>query len=665
MVLYNLGKSIFSLCLILLDRQNGNNDECKTLTKIPIQNTTIFFEKNGVVNYSMIVFDSGSKQILLAATDHIFRLKLLNLELSEEAKWPPTNDVVQTCSASDKSEGGCRNHINSLHIVGDKVFACGTYAHNPKCSWRKFKNISAIDSTISGYQRTSFKSQNSVTSLIVDGNYYVGTSLDALGINSGILRINEEDKLSNMETELEKSWLWEPDFVSSFHSTAFVYFFFNEKGTDDSAFQEDKYPRIARVCKGDRGSTAYRVRSTWLTFQKARLLCSLGSTEPFHFNHLQSIVHIPDKNLFYGLFTTSDAALGGSAVCIFNMNDASKTFDGPFSILQERSCKRTRHQESDMSSYHCKQPGLSEERKKDPPRSLKYQLMANPFKPNPSFPVLVSKFDMFDHMAVMFVQTRESGSVTVVFLVTNEGLVSKLRIFPESKTQDNFCILYIYHLFPEGSKSRVLTMKYLDETKSLYFGTSDKLLQVDVASCDRFKSEESCLSSDPHCGWHKVEKRCVSAPKNDIKDPNWSQSALKCPAFSLVQVEKPIDTESSDGDTKSKLSNGTEVTTVPGEPVNGGWSKWSNWQKCERKSSRSSKKRTKRRVRGKCLFRERKCDNPKPVGAGAPCEGLRIQIGGSGGRSGESSVYTDCISIINVVSFTLIFYLKIFSISPL
>ncbi len=91
------------------------------------------------------------------------------------------------------------------------------------------------------------------------------------------------------------------------------------------------YSRVARVCKNDRGGPR-KFKAKWTSYLKSRLNCSVPGEMPFHFNEIQStsskMVQLPDGDrLVYGVFTTPDNAIAGSAVCAFRLTDVSKSFD--------------------------------------------------------------------------------------------------------------------------------------------------------------------------------------------------------------------------------------------------------------------------------------------------------------------------------------------------
>ena len=97
------------------------------------------------------------------------------------------------------------------------------------------------------------------------------------------------------------------------------------------------FSRIARVCKSDQGGP-HKFRSKWTSYLKSRLNCSVPGETPFHFDDIQATTNfIQDgsEQVVYGVFTTPDNAIAGSAICAFKLSDISSAFEeGPFKNQQ-------------------------------------------------------------------------------------------------------------------------------------------------------------------------------------------------------------------------------------------------------------------------------------------------------------------------------------------
>lgn len=137
------------------------------------------------------------------------------------------------------------------------------------------------------------------------------------------------------------------------------------------------------MCKNDKGATQHRFSHHWTTFLKARLNCSLPGEFPFYFDEIRKFsklfckalialksgynewfqelfMTLPNfllflfllffffkestsdivegtyghrnERLIYGVFTTPENSIYGSAVCAFRMQDVLDSFDGPFRV---------------------------------------------------------------------------------------------------------------------------------------------------------------------------------------------------------------------------------------------------------------------------------------------------------------------------------------------
>ena len=101
-------------------------------------------------------------------------------------------------------------------------------------------------------------------------------------------------------------WLNSPEFVGSFETDHFVYFFFREVAVEHMNCGKAVYSRVARLCKSDLGGGQLMLKDTWTTFLKARLNCSLPGDYPFHYDYIQSVVYVEEERLFYATFTTDE-----------------------------------------------------------------------------------------------------------------------------------------------------------------------------------------------------------------------------------------------------------------------------------------------------------------------------------------------------------------------
>lgn len=60
----------------------------------------------------------------------------------------------------------------------------------------------------------------------------------------------------------------------------------------EDTFGQVVFPRVARVCKNDRGGSQRVLEKQWTSFLKARLNCSIPGDSHFYFNILQAVTNV-------------------------------------------------------------------------------------------------------------------------------------------------------------------------------------------------------------------------------------------------------------------------------------------------------------------------------------------------------------------------------------
>ncbi len=243
--------------------------------------------------------------------------------------WPATSEAVRRCSARGTPRWECENYIAVLlpnHANGG-FLACGTNAQAPLC--RYFKDAAALIDyeEVNGVTRCPFLPDQKSTALFVNGTLFSATIAD-LTARSALFSTSVRGRILMKSPRWDSSWLKLPDFVASFEMGDWIVLFFRERGVESGNADETVYSRVAKVCKNDNGGewiSAHR----WTTFQKARLNCSFGGALPFYFHHLRDVVaaDVKDDVVFYGLFTTGDHEIPGSAVCSFRLSAIRNIFD--------------------------------------------------------------------------------------------------------------------------------------------------------------------------------------------------------------------------------------------------------------------------------------------------------------------------------------------------
>ena len=73
----------------------------------------------------------------------------------------------------------------------DRIFACGTHAFNPKCSWRNIQEIGRIIKAVDGRAKCPYSPHSNVTAMMtgVNGDYYISTPIDFSSNDPAIYRM--------------------------------------------------------------------------------------------------------------------------------------------------------------------------------------------------------------------------------------------------------------------------------------------------------------------------------------------------------------------------------------------------------------------------------------------------------------------------------------------
>ncbi|KAK4320514.1 hypothetical protein Pmani_008631 [Petrolisthes manimaculis] len=536
------------------------------------------FSLTGVKNYTQLVFDPTSYQVVVGARDRVFRLSLVGLQLLETSDWAANKSTVEMCSLKGQSHAACHNFVRVMHIYRDRLLVCGTNAFNPLCTWRRLSDINHIEGWERGLTRCPYDPFVPLTSLLTsEGSLYLGSSLDFSGMDSAFIRsLGPGVTLRTHKYDLK--WLSSPKFVKSFEAAGFVYFIFRENAVEYLNCGKRVSSRIGRVCKGDEGGTRV-LRSYWTTFLKAQLSCSVPGNVPFHYDYIQDLTFLPKEQVLYGVFSTADNGLMGSAVCLFNMTAVNASFDGPFKYQSDPS-SAWEPVTADNNHFRChksagggRQASLAAD---------KFQLMDQPVIPQTPHPLFLLPSNRLSHMAVDVVGTRQSGSVHIVFVADSGGTVRKLSVVPGPP--QIVCLLEVLHPFPHNTSATIHTLKLLKDTNSLYLGTDSEVVRLPVHRCDRYRTRASCLAArDPYCGWDEGRLQCSPPPGRNPFVPTWIQGVIDCP-----RQEDPVD---------------------------GGWSGWSSWAPCVQMGSSDS-----------CQCRHRSCGSPRPARGGAQCVGPNTEV---------------------------------------
>ncbi|XP_055944138.1 semaphorin-5B-like [Argiope bruennichi] len=566
-------------CLLLLGLlfKSGFADP-KLITREDLRTGIDVFTQSNVKSFGQLLFDIQRYQLIVGSRNYLFRLSLEGLKKLEESYWPANADNIHVCLLKGKSEEDCMNYIKVLVSHGNKLFACGTNAFMPECSWRLIDALNNIE-WVPGEAKCPYNPYANSTALITSkGDYYIASTIDFSGRDPVIFKVMGKQPLLRT-VQFDPKWLSDANFVASYEIDNFTYYFFREAAVEYINCGKVIYSRVARICKNDQGGQ-FLLKDKFTTFLKARLNCSIPGNYPFYYNEIQSVHYIEREEIFYATFTTPVNSIYGTAICAYNMTAIKNSFNGAFKY-QEKPNYAWERQTSPHRHFQCEVPKKTAEHVLD---SEKYQLMNEAVQPMTSHPILRLELERFSHIVVDTVQTKEHDSVHVMFVASVEGIIRKLVILPDTKET---CLIEKIQVFPEGSTDTIKVMKLLKDTNSLYIGTEESVLRIPVQRCEKKLSRSECLSSmDPYCGWDIYKLACIAAPHRNPLSAFWHQEKIACPK---------TDT-----------------------PVDGGWSAWTSWHECSQIGHGATGDR--------CKCQKRFCNNPTPANGGKECEGTSVHV---------------------------------------
>ena len=301
------------------------------------------------------------------------------------------------------------------------------------------------------------------------------------------------------------------------------------------------YSRIARVCKNDKGGP-HKWQNKWTTYIKTRLNCSVGGDFPFYFNEIQgtssTIIDTQDGDkIIYGVFTTPENSMAGSAVCAFRLSDIEKSFNGQFKsqansnanwlpvrdtnlpegTTRPGSCQADSTQLSESHLNFIKSHSLMDEAVNDiytsplyVKTSLNERLTNIAVDPNVRTPADDKTYD------VMYVGTTKGKVLKVVNVETGYDInerssrrkpvvIEEMQVFPYHVPVANVQVLQ-----PKNSNYKKLIVLSDHEVKALPLHWCNA---AQVQSC------KACVAlQDPHCAWNLNLGKCVDSTQFNNTD---------------------------------------------------------------------------------------------------------------------------------------------------
>ncbi|KAB5517711.1 hypothetical protein PHYPO_G00170360 [Pangasianodon hypophthalmus] len=476
-----------------------------------------------VYNTTTLLLSDDEETLFVGARDAVLSLNISkagSLQLSKKIDWSPTENDLRDCTMKGTTETDCPNFVRVLQVLNSThMFACGTFAFSPRCSYISSEQFSLAASpsgkTEEGRGRCPYNPYHKNTAITVGGELYTATVADYRGNRPVISRHLSEGDHVDMKLDDTAGWLEDPTFISSTYipSEEKVYFFFSEMGREYDFIDKFTVSRVAQVCTSDVGGQR-TLQRRWTTFTKAQLLCQARDELPY--NVLQDITTLrpsegasEDDTLFYGIFSSQWSVNSGrSAVCVFSLRAIKAVFAGNYKVLNRDTLKwSSRMQEKIANPGECGLHNASD----NALRFVKENFLADKsVSPANQGLTLVSPDQRYSNIAAQRVKGAHGREYTVLYLLTESGYLHK-AVLLEGRAHIIEEIQVLRQ--PQRVKNLLLSVS----KGAVLVGSSEGVASVPVSNCSHYWSCGECvLARDPFCAWDPTRRVCARV--SSIKD---------------------------------------------------------------------------------------------------------------------------------------------------
>uniref|UniRef100_W5LCT9 Sema domain-containing protein n=1 Tax=Astyanax mexicanus TaxID=7994 RepID=W5LCT9_ASTMX len=495
------------------------------------------FTPPDVYNSTTLLLSEDEETLFVGARDALLSVNVSQrggLVLNQKLDWSPTEKDLNDCSMKGKKKTDCPNFVRVLQVLNSThMYACGTFAFSPRCTYISIKCFIFIFSCIKVY------SGFCVPLCVLDGELYTGTVADYRGNRPIISRHLSEGEHVDVKLDDTMGWLEDPTFISStfIPSEEKVYFFFSELAGEYDFINKFTVSRIAQVCTSDVGGQR-TLQRRWTTFTKL----------PYNVLQDMTTLHPPegaseDDTLFYGIFSSQWSVNSGrSAVCAFRLRAIKDVFSGNYKYLNRDTVKwSTRVQEKIANPGECGLHNASD----NTLRFVKENFLADEsILPVNQELTIVSPDHQYSNIAAQRVRAAGGKDYTVLYLLTETGYLHKAVLLDKGA--------HIIEEIQVFTKPQPVKNLLLSVTKGLVLvGTSEGIASVPVSNCSYYSSCAECvLARDPFCGWDLSRRACVDIDSvrenvgqdveggnvSEVCKPRLRSFSLKSPASELVYV---------------------------------------------------------------------------------------------------------------------------------
>lgn len=495
-----------------------------------------------------------NRTLYIAARDHIYTVDTDTghadeIFFSKKLTWKSRQADVDTCRMKGKHKDECHNFIKVLlQQNDDTLFVCGTNAFNPSCRTYKMDSLEALGDEISGMARCPYDAKHANVALFADGKLYSATVTDFLAIDAVIYR-SLGDSPTLRTVKHDSKWLKEPYFVQAVNYGDFIYFFFREIAMEYNTMGKVVFPRVARVCKNDRGGSPRVLEKQWTSFLKARLNCSIPGDSHFYFNILQAVtdvIHINGIDVVMATFSTPYNSIPGSAVCAYDMAEVASTFTGRFKEQKSPDSTWTPFPEEKVpkprpgtcaGSASMERYKVSNEFPDDTLNFIKMHPLMDEAVPSIAHRPWFLK-TMVRYRLTRIVVDSEAGphrNHTVVFLGSEKGIILKFLAKMNNGFLNDSLFLEELNVYNPDKCSidgvedkRIVGMQIDSKSHALWVAFTSCVVKVPLSRCEKHgRCKKSCIASrDPYCGWvsegacRQVVGNAKSAFEQDVEHGN-------------------------------------------------------------------------------------------------------------------------------------------------
>ncbi|XP_044178749.1 semaphorin-5B-like isoform X2 [Acropora millepora] len=555
--------------------------------------------------YYLLSIDEKHNNLVVGARKNVFLVNLDDMESYEYWNVPqqPGNDAF----------------VKLMLPFGDRILLC--WVETPStgsCTWRNRTTLGEAPESIQGYVFKPKEKYNAP---------------------------------SSSPDQNDTAIITDVDFVKSFEIGPYVYFFFRERSLECESCGKVKTSRVARVCQGDRGGE-YRLLGTFVTFQKAKLMCSDGNNYTLNFNEIQDVWWDNHTGQFYAAYSSQPNGPAISAICIYSLSSINRIFS-----------------ESDFKSFTSETKGWTKKRNKIGeffpgckvnPKYLKGSLSAvadgvmatrdmlssaygdlihDPLMDDGVGPVKSKAWFIRDGIRMTGISLDVVGQNIVVYASTDRGSVVKISQ-PPGISQP--CLYSEMEVYPSNKREVIKTMVIDQDRHVLYLGTRYSLTQLSLDQCERYQHDKSaCISAaDPYCGWDDKTLRCSSVlslgerlhqnlticpqGRKETSWSSWRTCVQSDGNLCRCQTRRCQDKGNTPclTDVEVRLENCTVDLSVGWEGErswenlgvqHGNWCAWGNWGECSTETWAGLRNRS------------RTCTSPVPRRGGRTCVGDSIQ----------------------------------------